>query len=284
MCGAGETVEQIPDAHGMRVGQVEALAVFAFQVCDVVHRRDDKVDRDDIDASAFDADRRHPARQRLAHLLDQLEEIVGAVDLVRLAGARIADDDAGPEDSPRNLALFAHDAFRIVLRTEVRVVQVLCLLEHVFAEEALEQTGGGDRADQVEVLDGESLGKADRIPGSVDVGALLHFSAGVQIVDCGEMEEMGDLPLEFPDVGFRDAEVRLRQVADDRYDPFFIDAPVLAESFHERNLDRANEDIDGALGAQKQFGDETFSDKAGSASDEIVHSCLPEKVLFRRPI
>jgi predicted RNA polymerase sigma factor len=33
--------------------------------------------------------------KHLAHLLDQLEEVVGAVDLVHFAGARVADDDAG---------------------------------------------------------------------------------------------------------------------------------------------------------------------------------------------
>ena len=187
-------------------------------------------------------------------------------------------------DSPGNLAFLAHDALRIVLRTEVRVVQVLGFLEHVFAEEPLEQSGRGYRADQVKMLDRERFGEADRVARAVDVGVLLRFGAGIQIVDRGEMEEVGDLPLELPDVAFRDAEVRFGQVTDDRYDALFIDAPVFSEPFHERDFDRAHEDMDGALGAQKQFGDETFADKTSGASDEIVHSRLSEKVLFRRPI
>jgi hypothetical protein len=55
-------------------------------VADVVQRVDDEVDRHDVDAPAFQAHRRHPGRQHLAHALDQLEEVVRAVDLVHLAG------------------------------------------------------------------------------------------------------------------------------------------------------------------------------------------------------
>jgi hypothetical protein len=37
----------------------------------------------------------HPRRQGVPHLLDQLEEVVRAVDLVDLARLRMAHDDGG---------------------------------------------------------------------------------------------------------------------------------------------------------------------------------------------
>ena len=78
-----------------------------------------------IDPAALEADHRHPGRHGVAQLLDQLEEVVGAVDLVDLAGRRIADDDARPVDPPRDRGLRPHEAFALVLGAEIRVRQVL---------------------------------------------------------------------------------------------------------------------------------------------------------------
>ncbi len=55
--------------RGAGIGKVEAIAVEARLVRDVIHRRGDEIHRHDIDAPAFDADRRHPRRQHLAQLL-----------------------------------------------------------------------------------------------------------------------------------------------------------------------------------------------------------------------
>ena len=109
--GAAEGIEQVTNAHRGRVNEMEALAVLTLLVGDVIDRGDDEIDRDDIDAPALDADGRHPRRQHGAHLLDQLEEIIGAVDLVHLAGTRITDDEGRAVDAPRHAAFAADDAF-----------------------------------------------------------------------------------------------------------------------------------------------------------------------------
>ena len=132
--GAGKRVEQVADTHRGRVDEMEALAVLALEVGDAVDGIDDEIDRYDVDAPALDADGRHPRRQSLAHLLDQLEEIVWPVDLVHLAGARIADDEGRPVDAPGNAAFAADNAFRIVLGPEIGMFQTLRFLEHVLAE------------------------------------------------------------------------------------------------------------------------------------------------------
>ena len=71
---------------------------------DVVHRRRDEVDRDDVDVPALEADDRRPLGKHAAQALDHLEEVVGPVDLVHLAGLRMAHDDPRPVDAPRHLA------------------------------------------------------------------------------------------------------------------------------------------------------------------------------------
>ena len=63
---AGEEIEHLAHALGCRIGQVEALAVEPGLVCDIGHRLDHIIDRDDIDAPALDADGRHPWRQQPA--------------------------------------------------------------------------------------------------------------------------------------------------------------------------------------------------------------------------
>ena len=69
--GLGEDVQHFADAMRLGIGQVEALAVEALLVREVVERVGDEIDRHDVDAPALDADRRHPRRQDLAHLLDE---------------------------------------------------------------------------------------------------------------------------------------------------------------------------------------------------------------------
>ena len=98
--GLGELVERLADLHRLRADEVEGVArqLGVGQVRDVVHRLGDEVDRHDAGLAALRPGQRRPFRQRVAQLLEQLEEVVGAVDLVHLAGLRMADDDARPED------------------------------------------------------------------------------------------------------------------------------------------------------------------------------------------
>ena len=84
--GLGEGVDHLARRGRVRVGEVEGAPSRSVEVGDVVHRLDDEVDRDDVDLAALDARHRHPLRDRVADPADQLEEVVGAVDLVHLAG------------------------------------------------------------------------------------------------------------------------------------------------------------------------------------------------------
>ena len=52
----------------------------------MVDRLCDKVDRNEVERPALGADERHPLRERVAHLLDELEGVVRPVDAVRLTG------------------------------------------------------------------------------------------------------------------------------------------------------------------------------------------------------
>src|SRR3712207_8810107 len=79
---------------------------------DVVQRRGHVVDRDDVGVAELGSGQRHPLGQHVAQLLDRLEEVVGPVDLVHLAGLRVADDDGGPVDAPVALEARPRDALR----------------------------------------------------------------------------------------------------------------------------------------------------------------------------
>ena len=73
------------------------------------------------------------------------------------------------------------------------IVQALGLVEHVLAEHARVQAGGGDRTGVVEAAGLDRRGQLDRVAGAVDVGDLLRLGVGGQVVDRGEVEEMLDL-------------------------------------------------------------------------------------------
>ncbi len=98
--GAGELVDQLVDALRARVGEVEGVPVEVRLVRDVLERARDPVDGDDVRVAEVQSHQRHPLGQQLAHPLDRLEEVVRAVDLVHLAGLRVADDDPRPVHAP----------------------------------------------------------------------------------------------------------------------------------------------------------------------------------------
>ena len=99
--GLGERVQHVADALALGVDDVEGLAVEAVLMGDVIDHGGDVVDRHDVGPAPLERDQREPLRQRVPDLLDQLEEVVRAVDLVHLAGARVADHDRGPVDPIR---------------------------------------------------------------------------------------------------------------------------------------------------------------------------------------
>ncbi len=243
---------------------------------DVVERGHHEVDRHEIDPPAFEPDRRHPRRQELAHPLDELEEVVRAVDLVHLAGARVADDDARAVHAPRHLALRAHDLLRLVLGREVGVVEVFRFLEHVLAEHSFVEAGGRDRAHVVEAGGAEVVRERDHVAGAVDVGDALRLLVRLEVVHRREMEEVGDrLVLELVAVGLRDAEPGQGEIAVDRHRASLVDTPVLEELVHSLRRLLAHEEVHHRSLALQQPGDEALADEAGRAGDEVVHGGPP---------
>ena len=192
--GLGEEVEHLAGGLRIGIGEVEGLAVEPGLVGDVVDRGGDEVDRDDVDLAAFDADRRQPGGQHPPRPLEQLEEVVGPVDLVDLAGARVADDDARPVDPPGPRALLAHDPLGLVLGSEVGMgVEPSASSNMSSRHSPLVEPGGGDRADLVEAARLDRAGQFDGVAGALDVGDLLDFGVGGHVVDRRQVEEVVDL-------------------------------------------------------------------------------------------
>ncbi len=160
--GGGEGVDQLDGVLRLGVDQVEGLAVEVGLVRDVVHRLGDVVDRHDVGVAEVDADQRQPAREVVAHPLEQREEVVGAVDLVHRAGLGVADDDRRAVDPPRHLGLLADDLLGLELGAVVRRGQPLALVEHRLVEDPAEVAGRGDRGHLVEVTGLELAGERRR--------------------------------------------------------------------------------------------------------------------------
>ena len=217
--GLGELVQHLARALGAGVGQVEGLAVEVGLVGDVVHRLRDPVDRHDVGVAHLRADEREPLRQPVARLLDRLEEVVGAVDLVHLAGLGVADDDRGPVDAPRHGGrLVADELLGLELGAVVGGRQLLALVEHVLAEQALVGAGGGDRGHVVQAAHLQRVGQVDRVARAADVQGLVALVVGGHVVDRGEVEEVVDLALQLAELLVGDPEARLGEVADHRLD------------------------------------------------------------------
>ena len=162
-------------------------------VGDVVHRLGDVVDRHHVGVAEVDADQGHPARQGVAHPLEQREEVVGAVDLVHRAGLGVPDHDRRTVDPPRDLRLLADDLLGLELGAVVRRGQPLALVEHRLVEDAAEVAGRRDRGDLVEVADLELAGQPDGVAGAADVHGLVHLVRGGHVVDRREVEEVLDV-------------------------------------------------------------------------------------------
>ena len=273
-----DDVEDVADAVAERVDEMEApLVEVGLEVADVVERGDDEIDRDDVDAAALEADRRHPGRQQLAHALDQLEEVVRAVDLVHLAGLRVADDERGAVHRPRHLRLGANDLLALVLGHEVRMVEALGLVEHVLAKDAFVEAGRGDRADVVQVTGIDRPGELDDRARALDVDGDLRFGIGREVVDGGEVIDVIDLALELLDGLGGNAELLRGQVAVHRDDALAagLFAPVLEQRGDLALAFGAQQEVDDGAAPGQQGLDETLADEARGSGDEIAHAQLP---------
>ena len=197
---------------------------------DVVDRGGDKIDRDDVDLTALDPQRRQPRGQHPARLLEHLEEVIGPVDLVDLSAARVADNDARPIDPPGPAALFAHDALGLVLGAEVGVrVEPLGLVEHVLGPGPRVETRGGDRAHLVKATRLDLLRQLHRVASALDVGDLLRLGAGGHVIDGRQVEEVVDVAAQRQQIFFGDPQTGLREVARDRDDAGAVRPPATAQ-------------------------------------------------------
>ncbi len=237
---------------------------------DVVDRVGDEVDRDDVDLAALDPDRRQPRRQHPPRPLQRLEEVVGPVDLVDLAAARVADDDPRPVDAP-GPGRFADQPLGLVLGAEVGVgVEPFGLLEHVLAPLALVETGGGDRADLVKAARVERPGQLQRVPRPLDVGELLGLGVGGDVVDRRQMEEVVDLAPHLDHVLLGHRETGLAEVAGDRDDASAVGAPGGAQLLQPAARPGPDQGVDRALALQQPV-DQVAADETSGAGDEIAH-------------
>ncbi len=237
---------------------------------DVVHRLGDEVDRDDVDLPALDPDAGKPLWHGVAGSLQELEEVVRAVDLVHLAGLGVPDNDSRPVDPPWHLRLLADDRLGLVLGLEVGVVlDLLGLVEHVLSEGALVEAGRRDRADHVEALGVELLGELDRLTSALDVGDALALRVGGHVVDRRQVEEVVDPPPQLVDL-IAAAKVLLGKVPDHRHDPVLVRPPAAPQLLEPPARALADEHVDRAL-PLKQLLDQVATDETGCASDEVAH-------------
>ncbi len=216
----GEVVDQLVDALAARVGQVEGLAVEIGLVCDVLERVDDPIDGHDVGVAEVGGDERSPLRQQLARALDRLEEVVGPVDLVHLAGARVADDDPRPVHAPGDVRLLAHDPLGLELGAVVGRGQLLALVEHVLGKQPLVLAGDGDRGDVMQVLGVDRTRQFDGVRRAADVDRRVQLRRRRHVIDRGEVEEVLDLAAQLRNLLLLDAEQRAAQVAEHRLHAF----------------------------------------------------------------
>ena len=268
--GLGEGVQRLADAHRLGVREVEGLAVEARLVGDVVHRRGDEVDRHEVRVAELGPDERDPLRQRAADLLDRLEEVVRAVDLVHLAGLRVPDDDRRAVHAPRHRRLLAHELLGLELRAVVGRRELLALVEVVLAKQAAALAGDGDRRDVVQMAGADRVRERDGVARAPDVQALVDRVVGGHVVHRGEVEDVLDVAGQRGDVVVGQAQPRLGEVAEDGLDAV-AGAPALDQAIEALARALADEHVDVAFALQQPL-DEVASDESGRARHEVRHA------------
>ena len=268
--GPGEQVQYLADAAVLRVREVEAAPVVPGHVRQVRQRRRDEIHRHQVDVAALETDQRHPARQVVAQLLDQLEEVVGAIDLVHGASARIADDHSGPIHAPRDTAGVADQCLRLVLGAKIRMVQPLGLAEHVFRERAPVAPSNGDRTHQMKAAGLDLVRELQRPLGAEHVGTFQVRRRCAQIVQRAEMKEMADAAAQLAAFARRYTEELLLQVPFHRHDELARIAPFAHQALDLGARARPDEHPDG-FAARAKPGDEMAAYEAGGPGNEIAH-------------
>ena len=273
--GAGDDVHHLTQVVAAVGGEVEALAVAFLLVGDVIQRVGHEVHRHDVEVAALHADQRDPVGQEVLELLNQLEEVVGAVDLVHLAGLGVADHQRRPVDPPGDAAFLAHQGFRFVLGEQVGVVQFAGFLEHVLAEGALVKPGGGHGRHMVERLGVDLLGQFQRLPGALDVDVALGVFIGAQVIDGGEMEEVVDLAHQIVLVALADTEQLLGQVPGDRHQTALFHAQPPAHGVQLVFRTGPHQCEHPGTFALEQTRHQEAANETGRAGNEVVHAKTP---------
>jgi hypothetical protein len=146
------------------------------------------------------------------------------------------------------------------------MVELLALLEHVLAEQALVHTRGGDRGRVMEDAGAERVRQLDRVPGALDVRDPVRLFVGGHVVYRREVEEVVDVALELRDSLLANPKPGLGQVAQHRPDAWVL-APAVGELL-DRALAHQHVDVGFAL---EQSLDQEASDEAGATGDEVGH-------------
>ena len=243
----------------------------------MVQRGGDEVDRHDVGVAEPRREQRDQVGQPRAEL-DRLEEVVGPVDLVHLAGLRVADHDRRPVHAPRDLALGARDLLGLELRAVVGMVERLALVEHRLGEEALVLAGGGDRRDVVQAARAQRVGELDGVARALHVRDTVALVVGGHVVDRREVEEMVDAARVLVDPRLLDTQAPLLEVPDDGLDAVRC-APALDQRVELGPRALAHEHVDVAL-ALEQSLDQEAPDEPRRAGDEIGHAPPPRAGLY----
>src|SRR6056297_220965 len=193
--GFGKHVDEAAHTVVFGVREVKTASFEVVLVKNVVHGVDHIIDRHDVELATFDADQRKPGRQHRTNLLQALEEVVNAVDLVYFAGSGVPDNHGGPVHAPGHFALVAHDAFGVVLGGKVGVAEVLRFLEHVFPEDPGVEPAGGDGADVLKRTRMQFLRQVNGVSRALDIGGGLCLGRGGNVIDGREVAEIADFAL-----------------------------------------------------------------------------------------
>ena len=176
----------------------------------------DVVDRDDVGAPGVGQhDRRQPGQH--GQLGQHAEEVVRPVDLVHLAGARIAHHHRRPVDPVAQPRRRADQHLGFELRLVIRRRQLLADVEIGFGVFAVEISGHRDRRDVMQRRI-EPARQVDDGPGAVDVGRALLGLGGGDVVDRRTVHQVIDVA-QLGDGLVGQPEARLGQLADQRFCP-----------------------------------------------------------------
>ena len=212
----GDSAVDATQPNGFRCGQVECLAVGGVGVQQCDHGVGDVVDRDDVGAPGVGQhDRRQPGQH--GQLGQRAEEVVGPVDLVHLAGARIAHHDRRPVDPVAQPRRRADQHLGFELRLVIRRRQLLAYVEIGFGVFAVEISGHRDRRDVVQRRI-EPTRQVDDGPGAVHVGRALLGLGGGDVVDRRTVHQVIDVA-QLRDGLVGQPEARLGQLTHQRFCP-----------------------------------------------------------------